>query len=196
MSGRNDLERWLPWIMAVAAVIVWVGPMQWIAGAAAQISDIPVYEAAYSKMADGMLPYRDFPLEYPPLAALLFFAAGVLPASYGVGFSGLMLVALVLTVIPVTLTARALGLSVARQAAAGGITAFIPVLLGTLVGTRFDLVLAALIAWMLWAVVNDRMTTAWVLLGVAVLVKLVPLAYTLKTNWPQNESLKKQMHKI
>lgn len=177
MTGRADLERWLPWIMAVTAVIVWVGPMQWIAGAAAQISDIPVYEAAYSKMAEGMLPYRDFPLEYPPLAALLFFAAGVLPASYGVGFSGLMLVALVLTVIPVTLTARALGLSVARQAAAGGITAFIPVLLGTLVGTRFDLVLAALIAWILWAVVNDRMTTAWVLLAVAVLVKLVPLAF-------------------
>lgn len=177
MNAPAGIERWLPWIMAVAAVLVWVGPMQWIAGAAAQISDIPVYEAAYSKMADGMLPYRDFALEYPPLAALLFFAAGALPVSYGVGFSALMLVALVLTVIPVTLTARALGLSVARQAAAGAITAFIPVLLGTLVGTRFDLVLAALIAWMLWAVVNDRMTTAWVLLAVAVLVKLVPLAF-------------------
>ena len=75
------------------------------------------------------------------------------------------------------LTARALGLSVARQVAAGGITAFIPVLLGGLVGTRFDLVLAALIAWILWAVVTDRMTAAWVLLALAVLVKLIPLAF-------------------
>jgi uncharacterized membrane protein len=177
VTGRADIERWLPWIMGIAAVLVWVGPMQWVAAGGGQISDIPVYEAAYSKMAGGMLPYADFSLEYPPLAAALFWAAGVLPASYGVAFSGLMMVALVLTVVPVTLTARALGLSVARQAAAGGITAFIPVLLGTLVGTRFDLVLAALIAWMLWAVVTDRMTTAWVLLAVAVLVKLVPLAF-------------------
>jgi len=51
------------------------------------------------------------------------------------------------------------------------------VLLGGLVSTRFDLVLAALIAWILWAVVTDRMTAAWLLLGAAVLVKLVPLAF-------------------
>jgi uncharacterized membrane protein len=50
-------------------------------------------------------------------------------------------------------------------------------LLGNLVTTRFDLLLAALIAWMMWAVVTDRMTTAWVILAVAILVKLVPLAF-------------------
>jgi len=128
-------------------------------------------------MADGNLPYLDFSLEYPPLAAAVFWLAGVLPGAYGTTFSFLMMIALVLTVVPVTLTARALGLSAARQVAAGGITAFIPVLLGGLVGTRFDLVLAALIAWILWAVVTDRMTTAWVLLALAVLVKLIPLAF-------------------
>ena len=177
MSDQARVERLLPWIMGIAAVIVWVGPMQWINSAVGQISDIPVYQEAYRQMAGGALPYRDFDLEYPPLAALLFWFAGVLPAAYGTAFSFLMMLALVLTVVPVTLTARALGLSLARQVAAGGITAFIPVLLGGLVGTRFDLVLAALIAWILWAVVNDRMTTAWVLLAVAVLVKLVPLAF-------------------
>ncbi len=177
MSTRIDLVRWVPWIMAVVAVLVWVGPMQWISGLGPQISDLPVYEDAYRHMAAGDLPYRDFALEYPPLAAGLFWVAGVLPGAYGPAFSFLMLIALVLTVVPVTLTARALGLGLSRQVAAGLITACLPVLLGGLVETRFDLVLAALIAWMLWAVVTDRMTTAWVLLALAVLVKLVPLAF-------------------
>lgn len=177
MTEQAKVERLLPWIMGIVAAIVWVGPMQWMNRAVAQISDIPVYQEAYRQMAEGAFPYRDFGLEYPPLAAAIFWFAGVLPASYGTAFSFLMMIAMVLTVVPVTLTARALGLSLARQVAAGGITAFIPVLLGGLVGTRFDLVLAALIAWMLWAVVTDRMTAAWVLLAVAVLVKLVPLAF-------------------
>ncbi len=177
MTRRADIERLLPWLLSLLAVLVWVGPLQWVSGAVPQISDIPTYEGAYAQMAAGNLPYLDFSLEYPPGAAAIFWAAGVLPGDYDVAFSFLMMVALVLTVIPVTLTARALGLSVARQAAAGGITACIPLLLGGLVSTRFDLVLAALIAWMLWAVVTDRMTTAWVMLALAVVVKLVPLAF-------------------
>jgi len=177
VSARFDLERWLPWILGAIAVLVWIGPLQFANSLAAQISDIPTYEAAYRQMADGAVPYRDFALEYPPLAAAIFWVAGILPVSYGAGFSFLMMVALVLTVIPVTLTARALGLGLARQVAAGGIVALSPLLLGGLLETRFDLVLAALIAWMLWAVVTDRMTTAWVILGIAVLVKLVPLAF-------------------
>lgn len=176
-AGRTDLQRLLPWIMAVVAVIAWVGPMRWIIADTGQISDIAVYRDAYRQMADGALPYRDFGLEYPPLAAGVFWLAGVLPVGYGTAFSFLMLVALVLTVVPVTLTAQALGLGVARQVAAGGITAFIPALLGGVVNTRFDLVLAALIAWILWAVATDRMTAAWVLLALAVLVKIVPLAF-------------------
>ena len=177
MSPRVDLERLLPWIMGVVVVLVWVGPLQWVSGSVDQISDLAVYEETYRHMAAGSLPYRDFSLEYPPLAAALFWFAGVLPASYSTAFSFLMMLCLVLTVVPVTLTARALGLSPARQAVAGLITACIPLLLGGLVETRFDLLAAALIAWIFWAVVTDRMTVAWVLLGIAVLVKLVPLAF-------------------
>jgi hypothetical protein len=174
---RLDLERWLPWLLGGLAVLVWIGPLQFASGLTGQISDIPVYEEAYRNMAGEALPYRDFALEYPPLAAALFWIAGLLPVPYAVGFSFLMMLCLVLTVIAVTLTARALGMGLARQGAAGGIVALSPLLLGGLVQTRFDLALAALIAWMLWAVVTDRMTTAWVIVGVAVLVKLIPLAF-------------------
>lgn len=175
MSPR--IERWLPFILAGVAILVWVGPLQWIAGSVSQISDIATYEGAYRHMAAGEFPYRDFSLEYPPLAALLFYVVGVLPGSYSFAFGALMLLALVATVVAVTLTARALGMSPLRQVAAGGVVALSPLLLGDLLATRFDLVLAALIAWMLWAVVTDRMGLAWVILGAAVVVKLVPLAF-------------------
>lgn len=177
MTMRPRVVRWLPAILAVVAVLVWVGPLQWLTSSVTQISDIATYEGAFRQMADGEIPYRDFALEYPPLAAVVFWVAGVMPGAYSTAFSFLMLIALVLTVIPATLTARELGLSPPRQMVAGGVVALCPILLGGLVESRFDLVLVALIAWMVWAVVTDRMTTAWVLLALAVLVKVVPLAF-------------------
>ena len=90
------------------------------------------------------MPYLDFSLEYPPLAAGLFWLAGVLPGPYEVGFSILMLVCLCATVLGVVALARALGLDQRRQALAAGAVAVSPLLLGNLVETRFDLALAAL----------------------------------------------------
>ncbi len=171
------LEKWLPLWLSVFAVLVWIGPLQWMAAYASQISDVPVYQAVYDHMSAGEMPYRDFPLEYPPGAAVLFWITGVLPGAFSFTFATLMLFALIATVIAVTLTAKALGMSLGRQMAAGAVVALSPLLLGNLLTTRFDLLLAALIAWMMWAVVTDRMTMAWVILAVAILVKLVPLAF-------------------
>ena len=64
----------------------------------AVITDIPVYRHAYEAIANGGVPYADFTLEYPPLAAGLFWFAGVLPGPYGVTFSILMLLALCATI--------------------------------------------------------------------------------------------------
>lgn len=177
MTMSPSVERWLPAWLSALAVAAWLGPLQWIAGLSSQISDVPVYQRAYEKMAAGEIPYRDFALEYPPGAAGLFWFNGLLPGPYDANFATLMLLALVATVVAVTLTARALGFSPWRQAVAGGVVALSPVLLGHLLTSRFDLVLAALIAWMLWAAVTDRWTLAWVFLAVAILVKLVPLAF-------------------
>lgn len=177
MTMSPSVERWLPAWLSALAVAAWLGPLQWIAGLSSQISDVPVYQRAYDKMAAGELPYRDFALEYPPGAAALFWFNGIIPGPYDTNFATLMLLALVATVVAVTLTARALGFSPWRQAIAGGVVALSPVLLGHLLTSRFDLVLAALIAWILWAAVTDRWTLAWVFLALAILVKLVPLAF-------------------
>ena len=166
----------LPWLVTGLAALVWVGPLQWHWYAHTLITDLPVYETAARSMADGGIPYRDFSLEYPPLAALLFLVARVLPFTYSFAFSALMLVALCATALGVMATARALGLDARREALAGGAVAVSPLLLGDFITTRFDLALAALLAWTLWAAVVWRFRLAWGLLAAAILLKLVPVA--------------------
>ena len=51
-----------------------------------------------------------------------------------------------------------------------------PLLLGNLMETRFDLLLAALLAWMLYAAVTGRWRLMWILFAAATLTKLIPLA--------------------
>jgi hypothetical protein len=172
MNGR----RTLPALAVALAIAVWAIPLQLGVYADSVITDIPTYQRAYDALAAGGIPYVDFSLEYPPLAAGLFWLAGVLPGPYGVTFSILMLVALCATVVGVIELARAIGLDGRRQAVAGGAVAVSPLLIGNLVETRFDMALAALIVWTLWAAATERWRLAWGLLAAATLLKLVPLA--------------------
>ncbi len=100
----------------------------------------------------------------------------MLPGPYGVTFSILMLIALCATVLGVIALAREIGLDVRHQTLAAGLTALSPLMIGNLVETRFDLALAALLVWTLWAAAAERWRLAWGLLAVATLLKLIPLA--------------------
>ena len=40
------------------------------------ISDIPIYQAYADQIAQGLTPYLDFDVEYPPLAVPLFRSPG------------------------------------------------------------------------------------------------------------------------
>jgi len=157
------------------AVLVWVGPLRLSAYRNGAITDIPTYHAAADRIADGLVPYRDFDLEYPPLAAAVFALPRILPGDYDVAFSALMLVALVATVIATVFSARVLGLTPVRQLAAGCAVALSPLALGLLMETRYDLVLAAVLAWLVVAALTERWRAAWILLALGVLLKLVPL---------------------
>lgn len=169
-------SRTLTWLLVGLAVVVWAVPLHLGWYVDRPITDIPTYEAAWRHIADGQVPYRDFPLEYPPLAAGLFWLAGVLPGHYDVAFSALMCVCLIATLLGVLATARALGLDQRRQTLAGVAVAVSPLLLGNLMETRFDLLLAALLAWMLYAAVTGRWRLMWILFAAATLTKLIPLA--------------------
>ena len=168
-------RRSLPALAVALAIVVWAIPLQLGVYADSVITDIPTYRRAYDLIASGQVPYADFHLEYPPLAAGLFWLAGVLPGPYGVTFSVLMLVALCATVLGVIALARALGMDERRQTVAAVLVAVSPLLIGNLVETRFDLALSALVVWMLWAAATERWRLAWTLLACATLLKLVPL---------------------
>jgi hypothetical protein len=165
----------LPALALAITVAVWALPLQFGWYAHAVITDVPVYHRAYDLISSGLVPYADFSLEYPPLAAGLFWLAGVLPGSYGAAFSVLMLLCLCATVLGVIALARAIELDPRRQAAAAVLTAIAPLLIGNLVETRFDLALAALLVWTVWAAVTERWRTCWLLLALAILLKLVPV---------------------
>jgi hypothetical protein len=99
----------------------------------------------------------------------------VLPGPYGVTFSVLMCLCLCATVVGVVFLARAIGLDGRRQTVAAVLTAVSPLLIGNLVETRFDMALAAILVWTLWAAATERWRLAWGLLAAATLLKLVPL---------------------
>ncbi|WP_217914139.1 glycosyltransferase 87 family protein [Miltoncostaea marina] len=168
--------RALPAAACALAAVVWAVPLRLGVYADAVITDIPVYRRVYEHIAAGHVPYADFSLEYPPLAGALFWAAGALPGPYGVTFSVLMLLALCATVLGVIALARATGLDGRRQTVAAALVAVSPLLLGNLVETRFDLALAALLVWTVWAAATERWRLAWGLLAAATLLKLIPLA--------------------
>ena len=144
----------------------------------AQITDTGVYEKYGDAVADGQVPYRDFRLEYPPGAVPVF----VLPslghegnrAAYDRWFERLMALCGCLALIGVALVLRALGASAPRTAAALGIAAISPLLLGSVVLTRFDFWPAALAVLALAALLHERLVLAALALGAAIAAKLWP----------------------
>lgn len=154
---------------ALALAAVWVLATTVGPTAIAAPSDLPVYRAYADALYAGLLPYRDFAVEYPPLALLPIALGGLLglgEAAYAWGFGALMLVA---------------ALVVQREAArlggprAAWLLVALPVALGALVRTRFDLVPTALaVAGIATLAVRGRPRTAFGLLALGAATKLWP----------------------
>ncbi len=141
-----------------------------------QLGDTRVYAHAARMMDAGAIPYADFDVEYPPLATVLFWLVGRAPGDdYQLAFSMAMLACLIATALAALVIARRVGLTPIRTAIAIGVIALTPLILGTLVQTRYDLVLSALLAWMVAAALHDRFRWAWTLLALATAIKLVPV---------------------
>jgi Glycosyltransferase family 87 len=169
---------------AVTAVAVFVLLLSWSLlhhGTLAkdQITDTGLYEQYGDAIADGRMPYRDFQLEYPPAALPVF----VLPAlghagdraAYDRWFDREMALCACLLLVGVALSLRALRAPPLRFAGALALVAFSPLLLGSVVLTRFDMWPAALVALALAALLWERLWLAAPLLGLAIGAKLWPL---------------------
>jgi hypothetical protein len=142
-----------------------------------EIVDIPVYASYGTAIEDGAVPYRDFSLEYPPGALPAFVAPALLSEDepgFRDAFEWLMAAFGVAMVLLVATCLRGLGASRLRTVAALGFVAAFPLLLGSVVLTRFDLYPATLVVAALAALLHDRARLGFGLLGAAVAVKLYP----------------------
>jgi hypothetical protein len=139
------------------------------------IIDTPLYQGYGEKIVDGKVPYRDFPVEYPPAALPVF----VLPAladddDYGSAFELLMWACAVATIVLLAVTLSAAGVGTVRLYAATAFAGIAPLLLGSVILTRFDLWPAALAAGALAALLSGRDRLGLGVLGLATAAKLYP----------------------
>jgi uncharacterized membrane protein len=135
--------------------------------------DVPLYQEYGQNVRDGQVPYRDFPVEYPPGALPAFVLPALLGQAYTTGFDWLM---------------AACGVGCIAAVAASrpprwalGFLAVSPLIVGTLIRSHYDLWPALLLATAVAALLNDRHRLGWALLAAAVSAKLyaavvVPLA--------------------
>lgn len=141
-----------------------------------QIVDTPVYEGYGDRMLAGELPYRDFDVEYPPAALPVFLLPSLAAAEdYEPVFEALMLVCGAAGIAFAAFALAALGASPPRLFGAVLLAAGAPLLLGTVVLTRYDLWPALLVAASLAALLGDRARLGLGVLGLAVAAKIYPL---------------------
>jgi len=139
-----------------------------------EISDLPVYRDYGNAIEHGLVPYRDFDVEYPPAALPIFALPSVAPGSYSAAFDRLIWLCGVAVLTCMAFALRALRAPPERLWAALGFAALAPLALGSVVLTRFDLWPAALTVGALAAVLSSRNRLGLGLLGLGVAAKVYP----------------------
>ena len=125
---------------AGALVVVWALATTLGPTASVAINDLGLYEAYGGRILDGRIPYRDFDLEYPPVALVpMALAAAVgTGAAFEWAFGTLMLASMLLV------QREAARLAGARGHRVAWVLVVLPVAAGAIVRARFDLFVVAL----------------------------------------------------
>ena len=154
-----------------------------------QIRDTPVYQRYGDAIVSGDVPYRDFGLEYPPGALLVFVVPALGHSEEGDAhafrrvFEALMWAAGAIALVCAAYALWALRAGPGRLTAALAFVALAPLALGSVVLSRFDLWPAALTVAALAALAGGRERLGLGVLALAVATKvypgvLLPLALT------------------
>ena len=181
-SLRADGERLLGPQLAAAAVFTvvwWVMThvpyyKDWLYG------DVRLYENWGTLTAAHYLPYRDFPLEYPPGAVPIFVSPIYLRKlagyheTYFNWFRIELLVIGLLTIVVAAWVLRMLGASRPRAYAALLFIGFAPLMLGPIALSRFDYFPAFITVLALALLLSGRERLACAVLGAGIVVKLYP----------------------
>jgi uncharacterized membrane protein len=140
-----------------------------------RITDLFIYKMDAHWFLDGRLPYQSVPFEYPPLAALPLWAAG-LPgtgfSTYRGAFAVLMLALAVCVLLLVGALARRTG---GNDRLALAAVALAPLVTGALIRNHFDLLPVAMLLAALLLLISGRTYSSMAVLGVATMTKGFPL---------------------
>ena len=152
------------------ALTLWVAPWS-----NERVNDLFVYQSFAVPVLDGGVPYRDVAFEYPPLAAPTI----ALPGLFGTGeeafrwaFALWTLAAAAVVVLLCGALARATGGDPRRAMLAA---ALMPLLLGAMVRTHFDLFPVAVLLAGLLLLVRDHPRAGLAVLGLGAMTKAFPL---------------------
>jgi uncharacterized membrane protein len=158
-------HQWLEALVAGGVFLACFGLVHTWFWAHGELVDWPTYQSYGSAIVDHhRVPYRDFSVEYPPGALPVF----VVPAYFGNYAGALEWVVAVCGVALVGVLAF-----VRREAAL--YAALAPLLVGSLILSRYDLWPTLLVVAALAALVAGRDGVGWAFLGAAVAAKLWPL---------------------
>ena len=163
MSSRS--RQWTDALVAAGLFLACFGLVHTWFWAHGELVDWPTYQSYGSAIVDHhRVPYRDFAVDYPPGALPVF----IVPAYFGDYASALEWVMAACGVALVGVLAF-----VRREAAY--YAALAPLLVGSLILSRFDLWPALLLVAALAALLAGRDSVGWAFLGAAVAAKLWPL---------------------
>jgi uncharacterized membrane protein len=156
--------------------------------------DLTIYYQNSFRFFYGQLPYRDFALEYPPLALLPFVLPRIAAFGMPIDFSGYVWLFLFQNAIFSTLIALAIARirEPAATAPALAVYALLVAVSAPLLPWRYDLFPALLTALALLSLVRERPGWAGIWLGLGVAAKLYPIVllpifgayYLAGKNWP------------
>jgi uncharacterized membrane protein len=140
------------------------------------ITDVPVYERYGEAMVRGAVPYRDFAVEYPPGALPAFVVPTIGDGSGGYRrvFEAFMWLCAAAALVCMLVALLALGRRGSPAAAALAFAAVAPLLLGSVVRSRFDYLPAAIAVAGIAALLTRRERLGCAALGLGAAVKLYP----------------------
>lgn len=142
-----------------------------------EISDVPVYQNYAQQMAGGLTPYRDFHVEYPPLAIPLFWLPWRLGAAhYATWFAVEMFGLTVIAAALACLVALRLWPGERSLMAVAMLFAAATAACGAIIENRYDVGVAVVVAALLLFLVEHRWVAAAVTIGVGFALKITPLA--------------------
>jgi hypothetical protein len=151
-----------------------------------QVLDTPVYQRYGNAIVhDGKVPYRDFPVEYPPGALPVFIIPGFAKAGQDQNvtptfrriFETLMWVCGAAALLAMAVILRLLRRSSLNVWAALCFAALAPLLLGSVIISRFDLWPTAISIGAIAALVAQRLRWGHALLGLGIAAKLYPAIF-------------------